>query len=96
MLNWVLERQTATLWAAVGTLALGSAVVYFRSEGFFPMQDTGVIQGISEARSRSPLPPWRSASSRSPRSSGGPAVESVSSFIGVDGTNTTLNSGPAC
>ncbi|MBL0140523.1 MAG: MdtB/MuxB family multidrug efflux RND transporter permease subunit [Betaproteobacteria bacterium] len=94
MLTWVLERQLATLWVAVGTLALTVLLYVFIPKGFFPIQDTGVIQGISEA------PQSVSFGSMAARSRilarailEDPAVESVSSFIGVDGQNTTLNSG---
>jgi len=94
MLNWVLERQTATLWVAVGTLALTVLLYIFVPKGFFPQQDTGVIQGISEA------PQSVSFASMADRQRKlaqaileDPAVENVSSFIGVDGINTTLNSG---
>ncbi len=94
MLTWVLDRQTATIWVAVGTVALTVVLYIFVSKGFFPVQDTGVIQGISEA------PQSVSFASMAERQRGlataileDPAVESVSSFIGVDGTNTTLNSG---
>src|SRR3989454_11687770 len=48
-LNWVLDRQTATLWVFIGTLALGVVLYVAVPKGFFPLQDTGVIQGISEA-----------------------------------------------
>ncbi len=94
MLTWVLDRQAATLWVAIGTVALTVLLYIFVSKGFFPVQDTGVIQGISEA------PQSVSFASMSERQRGlaaaileDPAVESVSSFIGVDGANTTLNSG---
>jgi multidrug efflux pump len=94
MLNWVLERQTATLWVAIGTLALTVILYIFVPKGFFPIQDTGVIQGITEA------PQSVSFASMAERQRmlaqsllEDPAVESISSFIGVDGTNTTLNSG---
>src|SRR4029077_6911843 len=49
MLDWVLERQRATLWVALATLALTALLYVFVPKGFFPLQDTGVIQGISEA-----------------------------------------------
>src|SRR6266581_4331890 len=49
MLNWVLDRQTATLWVFIGTLALSVILYIVVPKGFFPLQDTGVIQGISEA-----------------------------------------------
>src|SRR4029434_2119527 len=94
MLNWVLDRQTATLWVAVGTLVLTVILYIVVPKGFFPVQDTGVIQGISEA------PQSISFAAMAERQQAlarvileDPAVESLSSFIGVDGTNTTLNSG---
>ena len=94
MLTWVLARQTATLWVTVGTLALTVLLYIFVPKGFFPVQDTGVIQGISEA------PQSVSFASMAERQRmlaqailEDPAVASVSSFIGVDGANTTLNSG---
>ena len=94
MLNWVLDRQSLTLIVAIGTLALTVLLYIFVPKGFFPLQDTGVIQGISEA------PQSVSFASMSQRQQAlaqavleDPAVESVSSFIGVDGINTTLNSG---
>ncbi len=94
MLTWVLERQGLTLLVFIGTLALAVVLYVFVSKGFFPQQDTGVIQGISEA------PQSVSFAAMSERQESlakvlltDPAVESVSSFIGVDGQNTTLNSG---
>ncbi len=94
MLNWVLDRQVATLWVAVATLALAVVLYIFVPKGFFPSQDTGVIQAISEA----PQSISFSAMSERHRQLAtlileDPAVESLSSFIGVDGANTTLNSG---
>lgn len=93
-LTWVLERQRATLWVALGTLALTLVLFYFVPKGFFPVQDTGVIQGISEA------PQSISFTAMAGRQQAlarvilkDPAVESLSSFIGIDGTNVTLNSG---
>ena len=94
MLDWVLDRQAATLLVAVGTLALTVVLYIFVPKGFFPVQDTGVIQGISEA------PQSISFTAMALRQQAlakvvlqDPAVESLSSFIGVDGTNATLNSG---
>src|SRR6185295_12412108 len=49
MLNWVLDRQTETLWVAIGTLVLTVILYIIVPKGFFPVQDTGVIQGVSEA-----------------------------------------------
>src|SRR5256714_976152 len=94
MLNWVLDRQAATLVVAVITLILTIVLYIFISKGFFPVQDTGAIQGITEA------PQTISYAVFSLRQQAlvrvilqDPAVASLSSFIGVDGTNSTLNSG---
>ena len=94
MLKWVLDRQGLTLLVAIGTLAIAVVLYVFIPKGFFPVQDTGVIQGISEA------PQSISFGAMAERQQAlakvileDPAVESLSSFIGVDGTNTTLNSG---
>ena len=94
MLNWVLDRQAATLVVAVITLLLTIVLYIFIPKGFFPVQDTGAIQGISEA------PQTISFAAMAERQQAlaevilqDPAVESLSSFIGVDGTNATLNSG---
>jgi multidrug efflux pump len=94
MLNWVLDRQRATLLVAIGTLVLTVVLYILVPKGFFPLQDTGVIQGISQA------PQTISFSAMAERQQAlakvilqDAAVESLSSFIGVDGTNTTLNSG---
>ena len=93
-LRWVLSRQTATLIVAGGTLALTVLLYIVVPKGFFPIQDTGVIVGISEA------PQSISFGAMAARQQAlakiilkDPAVASLSSFIGVDGTNTTLNSG---
>jgi multidrug efflux pump len=93
-LQWVLARRTATLLVAVATLAL-TVVLYLEiPKGFFPLQDTGVIQGISEA----PQSISFAAMAERQQALGrvilqDPAVAGLSSFIGVDGTNVTLNSG---
>ena len=94
MLTWVLDRQGLTLLVAIGTLALAVVLYIFVPKGFFPLQDTGVIQGISEA------PQSVSFASMAERQEAlaktllaDPSVQSISSFIGVDGQNTTLNSG---
>jgi multidrug efflux pump len=94
MLNWVLDRQRATLVVAVITLILTIILYIFIAKGFFPIQDTGAIQGITEA------PQTISFAAMAERQQAlariilqDPAVESLSSFIGVDGTNATLNSG---
>ncbi len=93
-LGWVLQRQTATLYVALVTLGLTILFYVLIPKGFFPVQDTGVIQGISEADEDV------SFTAMAKRQQGltqvilkDPAVESLSSFIGVDGINSTLNSG---
>jgi multidrug efflux pump len=93
-LEWVLDRQTATLWVALATLALTALLYVVVPKGFFPLQDTGVLQGISEA------PQTVSFGSMAQRQQAlarallaDPEVESLSSFIGVDGANPTLNTG---
>ena len=93
-LIWVLDRQPLTLVVAFATLALTVLLYMVVPKGFFPVQDTGVIQGISEA------PQSISFSAMAARQQalvdallGDPAVESISSFIGVDGANATLNNG---
>ena len=94
MLNWVLDRQALTLLVAIGTLALTVLLYIFVPKGFFPLQDTGVIQGISEApQSVSFLSMAQRQRQLAQLVLEDAAVESVSSFIGVDGINTTLNSG---
>lgn len=94
MLTWVLDRQFATLVVATATVALTVLLYIFVPKGFFPVQDTGVIQGISEAPQSVS---FASMAERQQLLAGiilqDPAVASVSSFIGVDGVNTTLNAG---
>jgi len=94
MLDWVLARQRATLWVALGTLALTALLYVFIPKGFFPVQDTGLIQGISEMPQSISFPAMADKQRELARAVlEDPAVESLSSFIGVDGVNTTLNSG---
>ena len=93
-LDWVLAHQTATLLVAVGALALAVALYVLVPKGFFPVQDTGVIQGISEA----PQSVSFAAMARRQQELAAiiledPDVESLTSFIGVDGVNSSLNSG---
>jgi multidrug efflux pump len=93
-LRWVLKHQTATLLVAVGTLVLTIWLYVIVPKGFFPVQDTGIIQGISEAPQTISFPEMsRREQLLAQEILKDPAVESLSSFIGVDGTNTTLNSG---
>ncbi len=93
-LQWVLKRQTATLLVAAGTLVLTIVLYIIIPKGFFPVQDTGIIQGISEAGQSISFPAMAEKQQELTHLIlQDPAVESLSSFIGVDGTNTTLNSG---
>ncbi len=93
-LKWVLQHQTATLLVAVATLAATIVLYIIIPKGFFPVQDTGIIQGISEATQTVSFPAMAERQQAlSKIILQDPAVESLSSFIGVDGTNTTLNSG---
>ena len=94
MLTWVLDRQPLMLAVAIGTILLSVLLYIAVPKGFFPIQDTGAIQAITEA------PESVSFSAMAARQQAladvllkDPAVESLSSFIGVDGTNVTLNSG---
>ena len=93
-LKWVLQHQTMTLIVAVATLLLTIVLYVIVPKGFFPVQDTGIIQGISQA---SEDISFDAMAQRQQQLSAvilkDPAVESLSSFIGIDGTNTTLNSG---
>jgi multidrug efflux pump len=94
MLDWVLERQAATLLVAAGTLVLTVVLYAFVPKGFFPLQDTGVIQGVTEAPQSISFPAMAERQQALARVVlEDPAVASLSSFIGVDGVNTTLNSG---
>jgi multidrug efflux pump len=94
MLRFVLRWRTATLLVAVGTLAFTAYQFYTIPKAFFPIQDTGVIQGVSEAMQTVSFPEMSSLQQRLAKVIlTDPAVENLSSFIGIDGTNTTLNSG---
>jgi len=93
-LNWVLDRQTFVLLIALATFALTAVLYIVIPKGFFPLQDTGVIQAISEAPQSVS---YAAMAERQQQLASAilkdPDVVSLSSFIGVDGTNTTLNSG---
>ncbi len=93
-LQWVLRHQRMTLWVAVVTLLLTVLLYLVVPKGFFPVQDTGLIQGISEASQQIS---YQAMAQRQQALAEAilqdPAVESLSSFIGVDGANATLNSG---
>ncbi len=94
LLTWVLNRQRSTLWVAIATLVLTVLLYVFVPKGFFPVQDTGAIQVITEA------PQTISFSAMAERQQAvadvilaDAEVTSLSSVIGVDGANVTLNSG---
>ena len=93
-LKWVLNHQGGTLAVALATIAFTVLLYIVIPKGFFPIQDTGIILGISEAAQSISF----SAMAERQQALAGvilkdPAVAGLSSFIGVDGTNTTLNSG---
>jgi len=94
LLKWVLQHQRLTLFVAIGTLLLTGVLYLVVPKGFFPVQDTGAIQGVSEA------PQSISFAAMADRQQelgkvilADEAVASLSSYIGVDGTNSTLNNG---
>ena len=93
-LKFVLRFQGLTLLVALATLLLTIFLYIVIPKGFFPVQDTGVIQGISQASQT--IGPKGMAQKQQEVAKiilADPAVESLSSFIGADGTNTTMNSG---
>jgi multidrug efflux pump len=93
-LHWVLDHQPLTLIIAAITLLITLSLFFFIPKGFFPVQDTGVIQAISEAGqsiSFTAMAERQQALAKIVLAD--PAVENLSSFIGIDGTNITLNSG---
>jgi multidrug efflux pump len=93
-LTVVLRHQTATLVVALATLVSTLLLYIAIPKGFFPVQDTGVILGISEAGQTISFPAMAERQQAMAKAIlEDPAVESLSSFIGIDGTNTTLNSG---
>jgi multidrug efflux pump len=93
-LTWVLDHQRLTLWVALGTLVLTALLYVLIPKGFFPDQDTGLIQGVSEATESIS---YGAMANRQQALAAAilkdPDVVSLSSFIGVDGNNVTLNSG---
>ena len=93
-LDWVLEHQTLTLYVAVGTLGLTVLLYVFTPKGFFPVQDTGLIQVITESpQSVSYEAMARNQDAMAEAILKDPDVISLSSFIGIDGINATLNTG---
>ncbi|MEO6002239.1 MAG: multidrug efflux RND transporter permease subunit [Opitutus sp.] len=93
-LDWVLRHQTLAMGAMLATLGLTALLYFVVPRGFFPVQDTGAIQAVTEA----PQSISFTAMAERQQALGAkiledPAVRSLSSFIGIDGTNATLNSG---
>ena len=93
-LQWVLGHQFATLMIALATLGVTVWLYIIIPKGFFPVQDTGVILGVSEAAQTVSFPAMAEAQQNLAKVIlQDPAVDSLSSFIGIDGTNTTMNGG---
>lgn len=93
-LTWVLHRQTLTLWVFFATVILTIGLYIFIPKGFFPSQDTGVIQGISVAPQNVSFAAMSEYQQKlSTLILADPAVDNLSSFIGVDGVNTAPNNG---
>ncbi len=93
-LRWVLRYQTITLLVAVATLVLTVLLYIEIPKGFFPTQDTGIIQGITQASPSISFEAMEQSQQAIAKVLlADPAVQGISSFIGADGTNTTLNSG---
>ncbi len=93
-LRWVLARQRPVLLVALATLVGAGLLYWFIPKGFFPLQDTGLLQVVAqapEATSFEAMEKRQQALARIALED--PAVESLSSFVGVDGTNTSLNNG---
>jgi multidrug efflux pump len=94
VLDWVLDHQGLVLLVALGTLALTAYLYVVVPKGFFPVQDTGLIQAITEADQ---TVSYGAMAERQHRLADvvlqDPDIESLSSFVGVDGTNATLNAG---
>jgi len=93
-LTVVLRHRFLTIMVALATLGFTGYLYMIIPKGFFPVQDTGVILGISEAPQTVSFPAMAVRQQALARVIlNDPAVESLSSFIGIDGTNTTMNSG---
>jgi multidrug efflux pump len=93
-LNWILDHQRLTLYVWFATVILTGALYYLIPKGFFPTQDTGLILGVSEAtESVSYVAMADRQQALGEAILKDPDVDSLSSFIGIDGSNVTLNSG---
>ena len=94
MLGWVLDHRRLTWLVFLATLALTVVLYFMVPKGFFPEQDTGTLQATTEADQSISFSAMAERQQQvAERILRDPAVQSVSSFIGVDGTNTTLNTG---
>jgi multidrug efflux pump len=94
MLTWVLRHQVFTLLIAIGTLILTIWLYVIIPKGFFPVRDTGLIQGVTQApQSTSYDAMVKRQAELADKIRKDPEVINLSSFVGVDGSNTTLNSG---
>ncbi len=93
-LDWVLQHQRLTLGVTVGTLVVTAGLYLIVPKGFFPSQDNAALQAVTEApQSISFTAMAERQQALAAKILADPAVRSLSSFIGVDGTNSTLNSG---
>ena len=93
-LQWVLNRRGLTWLVFAATLVLTVALYVLVPKGFFPVQDTGTLQATTEADQSISFAGMAERQQRlAERILQDPAVQSVSSFVGVDGANTTLNTG---
>jgi len=93
-LTWVLDRQPLTLFVALLTLALTVLLYYEIPKGFFPVQDTGMIQAITEASQSVSYQEMASLQNQLAEAVlKDPDVQNLSSYVGIDGTNQTLNTG---
>jgi len=94
LLTWVLDHQPLTLTVAICTLALTILLYVVIPKGFFPLQDTGLIQVITAApQSASFAATARLQENLAAAILKDPDVVSLASFVGIDGSNTTVNSG---
>ena len=94
ILRWVLRHQTLTLLVAIGTFILTIWLYVIIPKGFFPVQDTGLIQGVTQAPQSTSFDAMvKRQGELAKRILKDPEVVNLSSFVGVDGSNTTLNSG---
>lgn len=93
-LTWVLLHQNLVLVIFFITILISGLLFFFIPKGFFPIQDSGVIQGVSQASQSISFPAMAEKQQELARVVlSDPAVENLSSFIGIDGTNKTLNTG---